>query len=74
MSCNIPIQEGVRSASDCTCYNAVMKAYGGMISAGQPSEIALDVATTVYGYHHPEDTPIAQALTVERWINEERLH
>lgn len=74
MSCNIPVEKGVRKAADCKCYNAVMKAYSGIIEAGEPEQIAREVAITVYSYHHPEDSKVNQTLTVDRWVNEGHLH
>lgn len=74
MSCNVPVQKGVKSAADCKCYKAVMRAYDSLIDSGQPQNIAIDAATIVYGYHHPEDAVSDRVLTVERWINETRLH
>lgn len=74
MSCNIPVQDGVKSPADCKCYGAVMRAYGALVASGQPTRIALDAARIVYGYHHPEDSYKNQALTVERWVHQESLH
>lgn len=74
MSCNLPVETGVRQPAECKCYRAVMKAYEGMISSGQPAYIARDVAINVYSYHHPEDSKSDQALTVDRWVNEGHLH
>lgn len=74
MSCNIPVQEGVREAADCKCYGAVMRTYGALINDGSPHNVALDAARIVYAYHHPEDSKEDQGLTVERWINEKHLH
>ncbi len=74
MSCNIPVETGVKSAADCKCYKAVMRAYDGLVQSGQPHIFALEAAGIVYGYHHPEDAMPDRCLTVERWINEERLH
>ena len=74
MSCNLPIQNGIKEPADCKCYGAVMSAYGGLIKAGNPPSVALEAAQIVYGYHHPEDTTANQFLTVERWINESHLH
>lgn len=74
MSCNLPIQEGVKQARDCKCYGAVMRAYGGLLKSGTPRNVALEAALIVYGYHHPEDSLADQALTVERWVNQESLH
>ncbi len=74
MSCNLPIQTGVKEPEDCKCHGAVMRTYSNLIKAGRPDTIALEAAKIVYGYHHPEDTKANQALTVERWVNEENLH
>lgn len=74
MTCNIPEQEGIKKASDCKCYDAVMRAYKGLIEAGQPETIALDAAQIVYGYHHPEDTLHQRCLTVESWVHASNLH
>jgi hypothetical protein len=74
MSCSIPVKKNVRQPSDCKCYSAVMKAYGGMVDVGQPVHIARDVAINVYSYHHPEDSKEDQALTVDSWVNEGHLH
>lgn len=74
MSCNIPVQKDVKKAADCKCYGAVMRAYGGLIDAGEPERTALEAAKIIYGYHHPEDSALTQALTVERWTNEKSLH
>lgn len=74
MSCNIPVQEGVKEAQDCKCYGAVMKAYRALLDAGQPESVAQEAAKIIYAYHHPEDTKIAAALTVERWLHEGHVH
>ncbi len=75
MPCKIPIQSGVKNAKyDCKCHGAVMRAYSGLLNAGEPEATALEAAKIVYGFHHPEDSKEDQALTVERWINEEKLH
>ena len=74
MSCSLPVETGVRQPAECKCYGAVMKAYEGMIASGQSHHIARDVAISVYSYHHPEDSKANQMLTVDRWVNEGRLH
>ncbi len=75
MPCKIPVQNGVKDAgADCKCHGAVMRAYEGLVKAGQPESTALEAAKIVYGFHHPEDSKADQRLTVERWINEEKLH
>lgn len=74
MPCNIPVEKGVRSPAECKCYNAVMRAYEGMIDSGAARHIALDAAVHVYSYHHPEDAKEDRMLTVDRWVNEGRLH
>lgn len=60
--------------ADCRCYRAVMRAYGSLIGAGQSQTLALDVARTVYRFHHPEDLPERASLIVERWVHAGSLH
>jgi len=72
MTCNLPIEKGVKAAADCKCYGAVMRAYKGMSS--EPHDVALGAAQRVYRFHHPEDKQAAAHLTVERWVNESRIH
>lgn len=71
MSCNLPIQTGVKKPADCKCYSAVMRTYKSMLS--QPEHVAMEAAQRVYRFHHPEDSKSDAHLTVERWINEERI-
>ena len=72
--CDIRIKDGIKAAQDCKCYQAVMKAYGGMTKAGQPHKTALEAAAIVYSYHHPDENKEDRFLTVERWISQEHLH
>ncbi len=72
--CHIPVQEGVKTPSDCKCYKAVMNAYSSLMEAGQPDGIALEAAIIVYGYHHPEDAQEDRVLTVESWVNAQSIH
>lgn len=74
MACTIPVEKNVKSADDCKCYGAVMRAYKGLVKAGQPKTVAMDAARILYGYHHPEDSLSDQKLTVEHWINENNKH
>ncbi len=69
MPCNLPIESGVRSPSECKCYSAVMRAYESM--SNEPPHIAMEAAQRVYRYHHPEDTKLDAHLTVERWVTSE---
>ncbi len=71
MSCNLPIQKGVKQAVDCKCHGAVMRTYKGM--SDEPEAVAMQAAQRVYRYHHPEDTIADAHLTVERWVNETRV-
>lgn len=71
MSCNLPIQKGVKAAKDCKCHGAVMLTYKCM--SDEPEHVALEAAQRVYRYHHPEDTKVDAHLTVERWVNETRV-
>ena len=72
MSCNLPIEKGVKNAADCKCYGAVMRAYKGM--SNESHEVALEVAQRVYAFHHPEDRAQDANLTVERWVNGAQTH
>lgn len=67
MSCDIPVQKGVKKAADCKCYGAVMRTYKSM-SDDEPHLVALEAAHRVYRYHHPEDSKADAFLTVESWI------
>lgn len=72
MCCDLPVENGVKSPADCKCYNAVMCAYRCLDDV--PQHVALQAALRVYRYHHPEDSKHNAALTVERWVNETRIH
>ncbi len=73
MSCDIPVQKGVRSSADCKCYKAVMRTFGSL--QDEPPSVALEAAIRVYRYHHPEDNLVDANLTVERWVTSaEHVH
>ena len=72
MSCNIPVQKGVRKAADCKCYGAVMRTYRAM--SDEPPHVAMEAAQRVYQHHHPEDSKQDAHLTVERWVAAEQVH
>ncbi len=72
MSCNVPVEKGVRKAADCKCYSAVMRTYAAM--SDEPYHIALEAAQRVYRHHHPEDSKRDAHLTVESWINNGRVN
>lgn len=71
MTCNLPVEKGVKNAADCKCYNAVMRTFKGM--SDEPMHVALEAAQRVYRYHHPEDPVHIAHLTVERWVNGGRV-
>lgn len=73
MSCNIPVEKGVRNAADCKCYGAVMRTYKSMMR-DEPHHIAMEAAQRVYRFHHPEDSKEDAHLTVERWISAGHIH
>lgn len=73
MSCNIPVQKGVRKPADCKCYGAVLRTYAGM--SDEPPHVAMEAAQRVYSYHHPEDSKQDAFLTVQRWVTaDEHVH
>lgn len=71
MSCNLPIEKGVKKAADCKCYGAVMRTFISM--SDEPHHVALEAAQRVYRYHHPEDSKADAHLTVESWVHENRV-
>ncbi|MCD8497718.1 MAG: hypothetical protein LRZ85_06305 [Alphaproteobacteria bacterium] len=70
--CEITFENGVKAPADCACYKAVMQAY--RLLDDVPAHVAMDAAVRVYRYHHPEDSMHNASLTVERWVNETRIH
>ncbi len=73
MSCNIPVQNGVREPADCKCYGAVLRTYKGL--SDEPTHVAMEAAQRVYRYHHPEDSKEDAFLTVQRWVtSDEHVH
>ena len=58
----------------CECREAVTRAFRGMQESGVTEAIALDAATRVYLYHHPEATSVAALHTVETWVRAATLH
>ena len=75
MSCKLPeerpLKNGIKQAADCKCYGAVMRTYKSLDDV--PEAIAMQAAKRVYRFHHPEDSKLDSAITVERWINESRV-
>jgi len=71
MPCNLPVKTNIKKAADCKCYGAVMRTYKSM--SDEPHDVALSAAQRVYRYHHPEDLKADAHLTVERWVNENRV-
>lgn len=59
---------------DCRCRAAVTRAYNGMLVGGVPNTVALEAATRVYRYHHPEADYDAAHHTVESWVFRGALH
>ena len=57
----------IRRASDCKCYQAVMRTFQTLIHE-EPKNVAFDAALRVYRYHYPKDNKAAANLTVERWL------
>lgn len=64
----IPVCEGVRQPQDCKCYNAVMRTFRAL--GDEPYNVALEAATRVYCYHHPDDKRRDAFLTVQRWTSD----
>ena len=62
-------------AAVCGCRPVVERAYRELIDCGRPGRHALEAATVVLCWHHPElDVPQALQI-VERWVAAgDRLH
>lgn len=71
MTCDLPVEKGVKNAADCKCYGAVMRTFHSM--SDEPHQVALEAAQRVYRYHHPEDPKHIAHLTVERWVHGTRV-
>jgi hypothetical protein len=66
--CVQTIHDMADPAARCVCREAAMRAYHGLIKAGQPQNFALEAAKIIYRHHHPEDSPEIRNVTVERWV------
>ncbi len=62
------------SAARCRCQAAVTRAYGEMLVSGVSEQVALDVATRVYRYHHPAAAIALARDVVETWVFDGRLN
>ncbi|WP_448206158.1 hypothetical protein [Azospirillum sp. sgz302134] len=61
-------------AAVCGCRPIVERAYRELVDCGRPNRHALEAATVVLRWHHPElPTPEAQQI-VERWVAGNVLH
>lgn len=61
-------------AAVCGCRPIVERAYRELVDCGRPDQHALEAATVVLRWHHPE-LPVAEAVQiVERWVAGGVLH
>lgn len=58
----------------CRCRAAVTRAYAGMQASGVPDAVALEAATRVYHYHHPEVAMVKAHEIVETWVFRGTVH
>ena len=54
--------------SRCDCRSAVTRAYRSLLGSGTSPTIALEAATRVYCYHHPEASLDMALTAVEAWV------
>ena len=54
--------------SDCRCRPAVERAFAGMVASGSAERVALEVASRVYCYHHPDVSGRQAREVVEVWV------
>lgn len=67
-------EDAAECGERCKCRGIVLKAYNGMLDTGAPKRTAMDVASKVYIYHHPEDAGPRARLIVERWVHAGNMH
>lgn len=61
-------------AAVCGCRPVVERAYRELVDCGRPDRHALEAATTVLRWHHPELPGTEAFQIVERWVAGDRLH
>lgn len=59
-----PYDDGSR----CDCRSAVTRAYRSLLVSGTSPTIALEAATRIYCYHHPEASLDMALTAVEAWV------
>lgn len=60
--------------ANCKCQAAVRTAYKGMVERGLAEEMAIDIATRLYRYHHPEVESDRARVVVQVWTYDGHLH
>ena len=63
-----PDEDGSR----CDCRSAVTRAYRSLLGTGNSPTIALEAATRIYRYHHPEASLDMALTAVEAWVTGKR--
>ena len=58
--------------SRCDCRSAVTRAYRSLLVSGTSPTIALEAATRIYCYHHPEASLDMALTAVETWVTGRR--
>ena len=64
-----PDEDGSR----CDCRSAVTRAYRSLLGSGSSPTIALEAATRIYRYHHPEASLDMALTAVEAWVTGQRV-
>lgn len=54
--------------SRCDCRSAVTRAYRSLLGSGTSPTVALEAATRIYCYHHPEASLDMALTAVEAWV------
>lgn len=52
----------------CRCKVATLRAYDELRSRGEPIRIAMEAASVVYRYHHPEFSPHNAVQSIAGWL------
>ncbi len=61
-------------AAVCGCRPVVERAYRELVCCGRPDRHALEAATVVLRWHHPELLGLQARQIVERWVAAGPLH
>lgn len=57
-----------RHTRRCQCKTATLRAYDELRARGEPVHVAMEAASVVYRYHHPEFTTQSAIGSIAGWL------